>query len=143
MGASRAIAQISCPHCATLISSDHSYTWCTKCGERLPDNIIASIQSHAANAPVKVSKPDWSQKPRSGLWKFTASMIWIITCLGGVALYIYSETSGFKTLQGGQQEQAIFEFVLNVQKYIIPGTLIVLITGVVYLCKRPGLDRTK
>lgn len=143
MGAYAAIGEVKCPHCNKLITRDHSYTWCTKCGEPLPENIITLIQSFAKAAPKNDAKPDWSQKPRSGLWKFTASLIWVVACIGGAALFIYSEFSRANALHGDEQSQAIFESIMNLQKVIVPGTVIVLIAGVVYFCKRPGLNRLK
>ncbi len=36
---SRRIANCPNPRCGAAIREDHSYSWCSKCGERLPDSI--------------------------------------------------------------------------------------------------------
>jgi DNA-directed RNA polymerase subunit RPC12/RpoP len=33
----------TCPHCQHTIWTDHPYTWCSKCGEPLPDEIKARL----------------------------------------------------------------------------------------------------
>ena len=55
----------------------------------MPENIITLIQSVAKAVPKNDTKPDWSQKTRSGLWKFTATLIWVVACIGGAALFVY------------------------------------------------------
>jgi hypothetical protein len=33
----------SCPHCREPVRSDHPYAWCSKCGERLPEDVQAQL----------------------------------------------------------------------------------------------------
>lgn len=133
MGKPTGVEIAKCPSCGKPIGDQHPYAWCSECGEPLPDQMKALIKPRAENP---LTKTDWSVKPRSALWKLTASLIWLGTCVSLLVLFLFL---GYKNAQASaDKDQAAWDFVQTTQK-AIPITMLVMLGGVIYLCKRPKL----
>lgn len=81
-----------CPNCDTPIGDQHPYTWCSKCGQPLPSDILSKLpvspeqrESAASRALAPLGSPFAAL---SAYADTVAAIGWIVIAIGSIA-FIY------------------------------------------------------
>ena len=117
----------TCPNCGAAITDQHSYTWCQKCGEALPAEIVARLPKiqamRAAAAASNAPQPSARAGPRyAGFWPRLGSLLLDTIIILPLVAVTFLGDSSFRLFQ---------------VYYFIPGTLFWLFYSV-YLVRRFG-----